>query len=444
MEGVAGPFTAEEAPLQASCEKEPSLRQLTSMTICAFPISLIWGTMGMVVLPAEALRLYPDDEAMYLGLMLVVVAFTQLICPVVGQLSDGCRSKWGKRRPYILLGTAVTIVNCVGLWYSSSFMFPKLFFLCLFFSQVGLNIIYIAQASIVPDNFSKGHGSSSGIVAAWQLAGNFVGMVWIALTYQYDYHCSYGFYVGLLSLAAFVICQMNERPTDADAETPLTWQKLLQSFQIDMDADRDFFLVFVGRMLFYIAMSCQVFSFYYFRDMLLIKDEGIIRYRLAGMVILGTFIGMCASYPLGKASDNPLIGRKRLIYFACLLMALVYFGLAVVPIICSPHHGAVVMAVYALGCWYGVGMAAYTSVDYALALDCLPDKAKGSSEALGLWGIAGFVGASAGPFIAAALLQLHGRHGGGYTYQGYTMMFSMGIASFLGCAVVTSRIKKAD
>ena len=34
-------------------------------------------------------------------------------------------------------------------------------------------------------------GSISGIVAVWQLAGNFAGMIFIIATHQYDYHYAY-------------------------------------------------------------------------------------------------------------------------------------------------------------------------------------------------------------------------------------------------------------
>ena len=40
---------------------------------------------------------------------------------------------------------------------------------------------------------------------------------------------------------------------------------------------------------------------------------------------------------------------------------------------------------------YGVGNGCYLSVDYALALDCLPN-AETVGQDLGIWGIAAFVG----------------------------------------------------
>lgn len=433
------------ADLADKSYKEVPLGHLISLTMLPFPISLIWASMGMVVLPAEALRLHPDNEAWYLGIMLFVVAVSQLVCPVAGHLSDRCRSSWGKRRPYIVLGTVLVLLSSTGLWCFSIFRIPSLFLVCLFLSQAGLNVAYTAQASIVPDTCKHYMGTSSGIVACWQLAGNFVGMLWIILTYQTDYHYSYGFQMMMLSLAVLVVChQMKERPTDADPENPFSWSRLLASFKIDMEHNRDFFFVFIGRMLFYIAMSCQAFSYYYFRDMLQIENKFLIRKQLAGLMLLGTFVGMWASYPLGKASDNPKVGRKRMIYLACACMATVFIGNMLVPIIFSPTVAT--LAIYPLGCLYGIGVAGYTSVDYALALDCLPgSEEKGSSEALGLWGIAGFVGSSAGPLLGGALLEMNrSPDGSGYLYRGYVLMISMGVLSFLGCATVTSFIRKVD
>jgi len=420
----------------------PSTCTLIMMTVFVFPISLIWGTMGMVVLPAEALRLYPDGEALYLGIMMTVVAFSQLVCPVAGQLSDTCRSKWGKRSPYILVGTLITMVCCVGLWFSSSSRIPLLYLIALFVSQVGLNIVYTAQASLVPDTNKENMGNASGIIGVWQISGTFVGMCWLVATHETDYHYSYGLYLILLTVATAVLCLITERPTDTDPEIVFSWAKLMSSFSIDMDEDWDFFLVFIGRMFFYISTSCQTFSFYYFRDMLEMEDEGTIRKRLAIVGILGTGIGLCASYPLGKLSDNPNVGRKTLIYFSCISMAIVYVGYCLVPLFFEGQDA--MNAVYVLGSLYGFAVSGYTSVDYALAIDCLPETQKGSSEALGLWGIAGFIGASAGPLVGGLLIQLHKADSGGYSYQGYVLMMSMGIISFLSCALVTSFIKKTQ
>lgn len=447
MDRISGPSSiAEEAPLlkpKLGDASDTSISRLMQMTVFSFPISLIWATMGMVIMPAEALRLHPTNEAMCLGFMMTVVACSQLVCPLVGQMSDRHSSRFGKRRPYILGGTLMTMVFAAGLWLSSYHRIPELYFLCLFLSQIGLNIVYTAQASLVPDNIKEEVGSISGIVAVWQLAGNFAGMIFIIATHQYDFHYAYAAHLVLLALAAVLVCGIPERPSNDTYQEPVTWKELLQSFNFNIGDDTDFFFVFVGRTLFYISMSCQSFSFFYFRDMLHVTDENDIRKKLAILMLCGTFLAMLTAYPLGKLSDHPRVGRKPLIYFACAAMASVYIGYCTVPLLFSPGQNAE-LAVYGLGCLYGLGIAGYSSVDYALALDCLPEKQKGSSEALGLWGIAGFVGSSMGPFVGGAILQSHVSIAGGYTYNGYVIMMSMGIVCFIGCGLVTSLIRKVD
>jgi len=284
-------------------------------------------------------------------------------------------------------------------------------------------------------------GSTSGIVAVWQLAGNFSGMIFLVVTHQMDYHVTYISHLVLLTVAAIVVAFIKERPSDGDPlKEPLTLKSLMNSFSLGDDAD--FYYVFVGRTFFYISMSSQAFSYYYYRDMLQVEDQNEIRKKLAILCLLGTFIAMFSAYPLGKLSDDPRVGRKPLIYVACTAMATVYFGYTAVPLLFTIGTPAE-NAVYALGCLYGLGIAGYTSVDYALAVDCLPEGI-GASEALGLWGIAGFVGSSIGPFLGGAILQAHALPGGGYSYQGYTCMMTVGMISFGCCAVVTSWIKKVN
>merc|ERR1719473_1768958 len=97
--------------------------------------------------------------------------------------------------------------------------------------------------------------------------------------------------------------------------------------------------------------------------------------------------------------------------------------------------------VYVTAGLYGIGSGCYLAVDYALALDCLPP-GRGSSELLGLWGIASFLGSSFGPMVGGALLEvghvdkeklLDGKFASAnYSFTGYAAMLSFGIfMSFL-------------
>lgn len=433
---------SEDEPLLGKkAARGPSTMQVITMTILTFPLSVIWSTMGMVVLPAEALWLFPGDESLYLGIFLSVVGISQLICPVAGLMSDRWRSRWGKRRPFIFLGTIVCVISLAGMWASSEHKMKRLFFLALFCSQASLNVVDSAQRSIVPDFQRQNMGEVSGVVSTLQLGGNLFGMFYILCSSEDDFHLTYMVYLVMLSSAGALVCYMTkERPTHEDPPQPLTLEAVRKSFWIDLEGDRDFFWVFMGRTFFYMASAVQTFIYYYLRDLMLIERESVIRWKLGILALIATTVGLVATYPLGKISDR--VGRKILVYLACLAMGLSYALYIVCPFF-GPHYGMAM--VYFLGGLYGLGLGCYLSVDYALAIDCLPEKHKGSSEALGLWGIAGFIGTSFGPLLGGLLLESIGGwgKGGHYDFSGYVLLLSLGSLCCLLSAVVTSFIVKS-
>lgn len=98
-------------------------------------------------------------------------------------------------------------------------------------------------------------------------------------------------------------------------------------------------------------------------------------------VLLAQMFGAATAYPAGVWSDQ--VGRKLVIYLSCGLMALTFCWYLLIPLLLD---GSIVPD-WALGTWiqdtthlliigslvYGVAAGCYLSVDYALALDCLPE-----------------------------------------------------------------------
>lgn len=449
---------------------KPGRVQLVLMTIFSFPMAVIWSTMALVILPAEALWLFPTDESFFLGVFLVIVGISQLVCPIAGLLSDRHRSRWGRRRPFILGGTAMAFVFTIFAWWSSATRLGYCYMAGLFLSQVFLNVIYCAQSSIVPDFFDEKKGEASGIVAGMTALGNLVGMVCIVVFADLNYRYSYPFYLTLLFLAAVVVlCCVSERATDQDAKIPLTWSECLATFTLDLEAHRDFFWVCVGRTFYYMSTSCLTWLYYFLRDMLNVESEASIRRILAITVIIAMVCGLLVAWPLGILSDR--WGRKPLVYISCALMATVFVGFCILPFV--GDWG--LTCLFCMAAVYGMGSSCYQSVDYALALDCLPqriderrgitysepasmeasgeeggqkvatNRKKGDAEALGLWGIAGFLGSALGPLVGGVALEVLGGWGkGGYEYPGYCSLLLLSALYAVFAAVVTKFIVGTD
>ena len=93
------------------------------ITIFGFALAALWSSLHSIVLPLRLLDFVAESEKnTYLGLL----TFTGLILamavqPIAGAISDRSGFSWGRRRPYLLLGTAVAILLLPGIGYFGSY-----------------------------------------------------------------------------------------------------------------------------------------------------------------------------------------------------------------------------------------------------------------------------------------------------------------------------------
>ena len=63
---------------------QPGMLFLLSINSFGFSYGMTVSTLGLVILPSEAVYLYHDRHAVMLGVMLGCTGITQLICPAIG------------------------------------------------------------------------------------------------------------------------------------------------------------------------------------------------------------------------------------------------------------------------------------------------------------------------------------------------------------------------
>merc|ERR1719313_251143 len=290
-------------------------------------------------------------------------------------------------------------------------------------------------------------GLVSGWVAFHSFAGSISAMICVITTGDASVAHAYPACIGILILSCVSVCWMlSETPTDNQLPArPLSWEEVRGSYLIDLGQDMDFFWVCAGRLFYYMSTSASVFLYYYIRDMMDTPSDADTRQKLGQLTLGAQLMGLLFSIPASRASDH--LGRKKVIYIACAFMIATY-----ALFIAAPKAGESKWTIGLIaGALYGAGNSAYLSVDYALALDCMP-VSKTKAEAFGLWGVAGFVGSTVGPVIGGTLLALStdpfrtagvpGLSGAeSYGYQGYvTLMAIDGCAAASMVATLTSQI----
>jgi MFS family permease len=151
------------------------------------------------------------------------------------------------------------------------------------------------------------------------------------------------------------------------------------------------------------------------------------------MLVLLLLFAVVSSIVGGQLSDK--YGRKLLVYISGGIMALV----AILLIVTHQYVAALI-----IGAIFGIGYGAYTSVDWALATDVLPNMDDAAKD-MGLWHMALTIPQFLATPVAGRLLDTFQGVGRttGRPNLGYTVIFSLAVVYFLLGTIFVRKVKKA-
>ncbi|MBI2847512.1 MAG: MFS transporter [Chloroflexi bacterium] len=352
----------------------------------------------------------------YLGALsfagLLVAMFVQ---PSAGWLSDRSRSPWGRRRPFLAVGTLVALLVLPGLGIAKAFL-GLLLTLCLL--QLATNIAQGPFQAFIRDFVPDARrGAASGVKNLLDVIG---GMTFVALAgYLMGFHMtSQGSHWLWLSLAlpagaifatmAWTVLFVKEKNT---AGEPTNQPIKLGSQQgvLEAKAHPGFFWFLLSRFFLVMALATlQTFGLYFLKDVVLLPNPAQAAGTLA--IVIGVFV-LLTVYPAGHLSDR--FGRKPLILISGIL------GAAGVLILLTARSFETVLI---SSIFMGVASGLFTSTNWALAQDLVPkDKA---GQYLGLTNFASAGGAGIAR-ASGGLIDLLNAYEAGL---GYTVIL-------LGCAI---------
>eukprot|EP00808_Paulinella_micropora_P001351 g72989.t1 len=424
-----------------------SLLKLFALNSTVFAYGLIVATMGLIVLPLESTRLFPEDHAFMMGAMLAVTGVSQLVCPIAGYLSDRTVSRLGRRRPYILAGAIIGVSGLGALYACRQYLLSYLYMLSLFVATLGLNFMYSGYTALLPDLVHHSqNGVASGVMGVMGMVGSCLGFVLFG--FYFDPVYAYGIYAMAIVAAGVLTCVVAKEEPLVTAR-PILRAEILRSFWIDRSTHEDFFWVFIIRTLYYMATSIQAFILFYLRDVLHASDPA---HSTSLLAMYGQVAAAVVALPAGSLSQRT--GRKLLVTVSCVMMSVVYLVFCVIDSL---------QVVLLMGLVYGTGNGVFLAVDYALALDTLPADGTDTARDLGVWGVAAFLGSTLGGAIGGAILNfvgapeekagalagesaiasLSGQSEGYYTFRGYLALLLSGIGYLSLAIVLLPRIKNA-
>lgn len=386
--------------------------ELLALGVFWYAMSFQWGALLTVVLPAEVLRFAPESQkGLYLGgLFAGGAAMAMIVSPVAGALSDRSTLPLGRRRPFVIAGVLVDCAALVAMRYAPSYGALVAAFLA---AQLAMNFSGGAFNGLIPDRIpSAQRGAASGVMGFMLMMGTITAALVAGRQVGRGATSSVYWIIAAVVLISTALMVFGIAEVPFRVRLPWGWRTFLRSFWIDPRRYPDFAWVFATRGLvmlgFYTLIS---FLQFFIKDTLQLSREQAAQATgtLSAVTIAsGTVVALVA----GWASDR--IGRKGIVSAAGLFLALTSVGLLLRP----PY--AALVGIAAL---FGIGYGAYTSVDWALAVDVLPSSASAAKD-LGIWAIANTLPQVLAPALAGPILDAFNRQ---TPALGYTVVFSAAI-----------------
>jgi MFS family permease len=341
------------------------LSQLLTLSVYWFGIQTIWGGLNTVVLPDRLDALGPDVSGSLLAVTLGVSAVAAIVVqPTVGIISDYTVTRWGRRKPYIVIGTLFDMLFLVALATSNTFLAIVAFYFLL---QVSSNFAQGPFQGYVPDLVpARQVGLASGLMGLMLTLGTIAGVGLAVLGPGLVGEPMAVVLLGVVEALTMVVLVFTvHEGTDAPAR-PLSWGRLAMSaWARDILHQRDVLWLLVVRLLFLGAFNCTLVALLYFQyahDMSSDAAKGTV-FLATGIVAVFTAL---SAVPGGRLSDR--FGRRPVIWVAAAIATAGLLGVTFAP---SPE--------LAIASWvpFGIGMGTFLSADWGLMADVIPKATAG-------------------------------------------------------------------
>ena len=289
-----------------------------------------------------------------------------LVQPTVGSVSDYTMSRWGRRKPYIFIGSILDVVFLLGIASSNTIVAIAAFMVLL---QVSANFAQGPFQGYVPDLVPRRQvGLASALVGLFQILGNVAGFgigSWAVATGSFF---SGTMALGVLELVTMlsVVWRVHEGRT-ARSREGRSWPAIArEAWAADILRERSFIWLVGSR--WFVLMGANMLinfaTFYLAQTFVLSQEEtGGTNILLLGATVLGNVVTVI---PAGRISDR--VGRKPVIYAACAVAAIGMATVAAAP--------AVPLAIVGAGI-FGAGVGMFLAVDWALMTDIIPKASSG-------------------------------------------------------------------
>ena len=453
-------------------------------------LTMVSQSNGLIVPLLVQKFVGPEQQGTAFGrLRLYTLMVALLAQALMGMLSDRSTMRWGRRRPFILVGTLLNMACMIAIGASPSYWF---LFGAVVLSQIASNIAHSAEQGLIPDLVSEEHrGRFSGVKSIMELlpviivaltVGKLIaaGQMWAGILVA----------TGVLFLSMAITMFVREEPL-SERPGPLDWEpfgrlvamtlvflviilglgeivKGISRLLDGIDAVNTLLIVMGGVGLLAMATAAIVgvwisvrisiggeearrypsftwwvvnrlafligttnlsgFAVYFLQGRLGLEGEAAAGPASQLMMVVGILILLCA-LPSGWLADR--IGRKRLVAISGVAAAVGTLVLVLAPSM---------TVIYVGGCIIGAATGMFFTTNWALGTDVVPKEEAG--RYLGISNLAGAGAGAVGAYIGGPIADFFTGRIPQSPGLGYLLIFAIYAVLFLISAIVLIRVQE--
>lgn len=401
------------------------MAQLLTLNAYWVGLSFMWNSIHPILLPAILLNYVPDAKKnTYLGLLTFAgLIIAMIVQPISGALSDGWKSRFGRRRPLAVLGTLFDFLFLSMLAWAGGLIW-------LFIGYVGLqfssNIAHGPMQGLMPDRLPRSQmGVASSLKTFMDMLSLVVASLLAGRLLDPTTRDPAPIMIVVMSLlaitASITFFGVKEEPTSEQERTD--WKSFLDPFRIDFHENSSYWWLIGERMLFLLGIyGIQAFAQYYLQDVLGVPDPP----KQTGDLLAALTITMVLLVLLaGWLTDT--YGAKRILVIGTLIAA----GGMLLMFLAVNMRGLTIF-----GSLLGAGIGLFLTSNWALANSLAPQEEAG--KYLGLTNLATAGSAALARLEGPVLDWLNGLWPG--AWAGYKGLFVFGAVCMLLSLFLLRRI----
>ncbi len=292
-------------------------------------------------------------------LMLIATFWDAAIDPFIGHYSDTLRSRWGRRRPFLIFAAPFILLGAILIWTppsTTNYALNAVYFMVvILIYHTSYSLVGIPYDASLPEMAPETHARLG--LSYWKgffgIIGVLIGSLVAAPLFGTIGPVAMGAVVGGVGVATIYITLLGLRETDRPVGVPMSaMQGIKATFQ-----NKQFLILFFSTLFIHIAYQMVLANFPYFVTLVLRQTEGDVGIYQGVLIIFIALTGPVWTW------FNRKVSQRKLLNVSMLLLGIIFlFGFLVstVPGIPVPIQAYLFVALV------GTALGGYLILIYAM------------------------------------------------------------------------------